>query len=93
MLDNLVLKSEDLQNKHDNKILKLINEDVLNSALEQLFNCYEQIILCHEMNLRGEHVASQFYDTDAKGFVNTRHSCICNVHKEWHNSRKYQKVT
>lgn len=46
ILSNLTLKPEDLQIMYDSKILKLVNGDALNGALEQLFTFYEQIILC-----------------------------------------------
>jgi hypothetical protein len=87
------LTAEDLQVKYDNEILKLIDEDKLNGALEQLLTFYEQIILCREMDLCEEDVAAQFFDTDAESFVNTYYPYICNVRKEWHNPRQYEKIT
>ncbi len=51
LLQNPVLKPEDLQAKYDTEILKLINEDALNDTSEQIFTLYEQIILCREMDL------------------------------------------
>ena len=93
ILSNPALKPEDLQTKYDVEILKLINEDALNGALQQLFTFYEQIILCREMDLCEEQVTGQFFDTDAQSFVNTYYPYICNIRKEWHNPDQYQKVT
>jgi hypothetical protein len=93
ILQNPALTAEDLQVKYDNEILKLIDEDKLNGALEQLLTFYEQIILCREMDLCEEDVAAQFFDTDAESFVNTYYPYICNVRKEWHNPGQYEKIT
>jgi hypothetical protein len=48
ILQDHTLKSEVLTAKYENEVLKLIDEDKLNGALEQLFTFYEQIILCLE---------------------------------------------
>ena len=93
ILQDPALKTEDLQVKYATEILKLIDEDKLNGALEQLFTFYEQIILCREMDLCEENVAKRFFDTDAQGFVNTYYPYICNVRKQWHNPRQYEKLT
>ena len=87
------LKAIDLQSRYDNKILKLIDEDKLDGALEQFFTFYEQIILCRELELCDKKVAGQFFDTDAQGFVNTYYPYICNVRSEWHNPAQYEKLT
>lgn len=93
ILKDPALKPEDLKVKYDNEILKLINEDGLNGALEQIFTFYEQIVLCREMDLCEENVTEQFFDADAQGFVNTYYPYICNIRKEWHNPGQYEKVT
>jgi hypothetical protein len=93
ILQDPALKPENLQAKYDSEVLKLISEDKLNGALEQLFIFYEQIILCCEMDLYEEDVAGQFFDTDAQGFVNTYYPYICHVRNEWHNPGQYQKIT
>lgn len=93
ILQDSSLKSEDLQVKYDAEILKQITEDQLNGALEQLFTFYEQIILCRQMDLCDEQVASQFFDTDAEGFVLTFYPYICDVRQTWNNPMQYQKVT
>jgi hypothetical protein len=93
ILQDHTLKSEVLTAKYENEVLKLIDEDKLNGALEQLFTFYEQIILCREMDLCEEDVAAQFFDTDAEGFLNTYYPYICHVRKEWLNPGQYKKVT
>lgn len=93
ILQDPAIKAEDLAARYENEILKQINEDQLVGALEQLFTFYEQIILCREMDLCEENVAAQFFDIDAKGFVNTYYPYICNLRKEWHNPTQYIKIT
>lgn len=93
ILQDSNLKAAALQVKYDAEILKQIKEDQLNGALEQIFTFYEQIILCRQMDLCDEQVASQFFDTDAQGFVRTYYPYICDVRQKWHNPTQYQKVT
>lgn len=93
ILQDSALKSSELQAKYDSEILRQITEDQLNGALEQIFTFYEQIILCRQMDLCDDGVASQFFDTDAQGFVLTYYPYICKVRKEWHNPGQYEKVT
>jgi tRNA isopentenyl-2-thiomethyl-A-37 hydroxylase MiaE len=47
-LQDPAIRAEDLSARYESEILKQINEDKLNGALEQLFTFYEQIILCLE---------------------------------------------
>jgi hypothetical protein len=67
-LQDPAIRAEDLSARYESEILKQINEDKLNGALEQIFTFYEQIILCREMELCEEDVAIQFFDTGAQGF-------------------------
>jgi hypothetical protein len=67
-LQDPAIIAEDLSARYESEILKQINEDKLNGALEQIFTIYEQIIWCREIELCEEDVAIQFFDTDAQGF-------------------------
>ena len=93
ILQDPALSAVQLSTKYENEIIKQIEEEKLNGALEQLFTFYEQIILCREMELCDEDVAKQFFDTNAQDLVNTYYPYICKIRSEWHNPKQYQKIT
>ncbi|WP_299079458.1 hypothetical protein [uncultured Paraglaciecola sp.] len=93
ILQDPTIQAKDLAAKYENEILKQIDEDQLNGALEQLFTFYEQIIMCREMALCEADVAEQFFDTNAQDLVHTYYPYICKVRTEWHNPNQFRKIT
>lgn len=92
LLTNAEIKPEELANKYNQKIIKIVEEDVLHGPLEQVFTFYEQIILCRELKLCDAGVAEEFFDTDGRAFIRTYYPYICNIRAQWNNPAKYERV-
>ena len=94
---NLILKdpdasSEKLSKLYNAEIVKIVKEESLSGALEQLFTFYEQILLCRKMELCEAEVAENFFDTDGRAYLRTFYPYICYIRQEWNNPSQYEAV-
>jgi hypothetical protein len=94
---NLILKDpdvspEDLAKLYNAEIVKIVEDESLSGALEQLFTFYEQILLCRKMELCEAELADNFFDTDGRAFLRTFYPYICHIRREWNNPTQYEQV-
>ncbi len=86
------IKPEQLSQKYNEEVTKLIEKDDLFASLEQILTFYEQIILCRELLLCDPAIAEQFFDTDGRAFIRTFYPYVCTIRKQWNNPEKFKRV-
>jgi hypothetical protein len=94
---NLILKDpevppDNLAKRYNGEIVKIVKEETLSGALEQLFTFYEQILLCRKMELCDAEVSENFFDTDGRAYLRTFYPYICHIRNEWNNPTQYERV-
>ncbi|GAB5380838.1 MAG: hypothetical protein Alis3KO_26940 [Aliiglaciecola sp.] len=86
------IQPEQLPAQYNAHINKIVEQDDLFGALEQIFTFYEQILLCRELNLCDSAVANQFFDVDGLAFIRTFYPYICRIRQQWNNPSKFDRV-
>lgn len=92
-----VLRDPDLDEQqlavaYNDAILQMIDEENLDTPLEQLFKFHEQVLICREMQLCDEQVISGFLDNEAGSFTHTFYPWVCRVRADWNNPTAFQRV-
>ena len=87
------LSEPELANAYSETILNMVATEQLESSLEQVFTFYEQVLLCRDMQLCDEKVASEFFDPDGKAFSRTFYPYICKIRADWNNPAAFERVT
>nr|ABB79944.1 hypothetical protein [uncultured bacterium pES01019D12] len=81
VLSNPALGVDELAHVYHDEIMTIVTEDAISAPLEQLFTFYEQVLLCHEMELCDETVLANFFDNDAGSYSRTFYPYICTLRK------------
>lgn len=93
ILKNPELSEVDLSVAYSSEILTMIENETLGPALEQLFNFYEQALMCKEMELCEAIVLENFLDNDAGSYTRTFYPYICSLREGWNNPKVFERVT
>jgi hypothetical protein len=86
------LSERELAAAYSDTILNMVEEAQLSASLEQLFNFYDQLLICREMQLCDEQVAAEFFDTEAGSFSRTFYPWVCQVRSDWNNPAAFERV-
>ena len=92
VLKDTTLNEQELAAAYNNTILNLVKEENLGASLEQLFNFYEQQLICRDMQLCDDEVVAGFIDNEAGGFSRTFYPWVCQVRSDWNNPGTYGRV-
>ncbi|MBL4603299.1 MAG: hypothetical protein JKY84_11165 [Emcibacteraceae bacterium] len=93
ILKNPDFNDDELSKSYNAEILKMVDKESLGTSLEQLFNFYEQSLMCKDMGLCEAIVLESFIDNDAGSYTRTFYPFICSLRKEWNNPDVFVRVT
>lgn len=90
--DPSLTDQQQLAAAYQRTILELVEAENLGGPLEQLFNFYDQVLICRDMQLCDDDVATQFFDNDAGDFSRTFYPWVCKVRADWNDPAAFARV-